>query len=192
MPKEFTSKDQDFSARTGGTYQNLMFLVPTCGLAIVALGYGIIYHEGRGKTSKAGRISEGLSYMDKSTIFMTLAILLIVLTGLILFLKSYYKNREIVVELKFNDSSKELTIKTRTIHGKEHLRIHKYTELSVESNYRSDGMTSPMYETLSIVKGKYLAGHIYKNHFTWDSNTFLKIKESLKIITEANNTQRHI
>jgi hypothetical protein len=180
MIKEYISNDQDFSTRTSGTYSKLFFLVPLCSLAIVALGYAIFYHGGRHRRTKIERIIEGLSYMDTTSIFISLTVGILIMIGLLFFLKSYYRNREIVIALKFDDNSKQLTVRTQRIDGQEFVRTHKYAELLLEYNHLSDGMTPPMYNTLTLVKGNYLVGHIYLGHFTWDMRTVSEIKMKLR------------
>lgn len=180
MTNEYTSRDTDFSARISNTYFKLTIMAPVCGLAIAALGYSIMYPDGKRRIARFSGILEGLSIMDVASIAITLVIAILILTGLIAFLKSYYKNREIVIALKFDDHRKELTVKTKRIDQHEFIRTHKYSDLSLERNHLSDGMTPPMYNTLTLVKGNYLVGHIYTDHFTWDEVTLSEIKIRLK------------
>jgi len=183
MIKEYISSDQDFSARSSSTYSKLGFRALLCSLAIAALGYGIVYHEGGNSRTKVGRIIEGLSYTDTTSILVSLSIGIFIWIGLIVFLKSYYRKREIVVALRFDDHSKQLTVRSKRIDGQEFVRTHSYAELLLEYNHLSDGMTSPMYNTLTLVKGRCLVGHIFVDHFTWDNAVVAEMKVKLKKCT---------
>lgn len=180
MTREYISRDSNFSTRVGNTYLKLMILVPVCGLALVALVYSIIYRAGKRRLSRFSGFQEGLSQMDITSIVITLVIFILIMIGLISFLKSYYRNREIVIALEFDDHQKELTVKTKRVDQQEFIRTHKYSELLLEYNHLSDGMTPPMYNTLTLVKGDYLVGHIYIGHFTWDDSTISEIKTRLR------------
>lgn len=188
MIREFTSNDQDFLARANKKYAELTFVVLVCGFSMVALVYALIYHEGKGSWSRVGRVLDGVSNMSTTSILITIISCVLILIGSLVFWYTYFKNREIVVGLKFNDISKELTVNTKTIGGQEYERVHKYAELSWEDNHLSDGMTPPMYNTLTLVKGNYLAGHLYVDHFTWEGEILSEIKMKLKVVCECSAT----
>ena len=135
--------------------------------------------EGQGKI---GRILEGLSFMDGTSILVSSVIGLIIMIGLIFFLKWYYKHREIIIALDFDDQTNQLTVTSKRIDGQEFTRTHKYAELLLEYQHLSDGMTSPMYNTITLVKDKYLVGHVYVNHFTWDETVLREIRMKLKTV----------
>lgn len=182
MITEYNSKDQDFLSRSSNTYLTLMFIGPLGVLALTALGYAIAYggrSNGFGRTRKYSRIWQGLSYMDATTIVVTIVIGVLIFLALTTYLKSRYERREIVVGLKFDDEKKELTVKTKTITSEQFTRTHKYNDLALEGNNLSDGMTPPMYDTLTLVKGNYLAGHIFLDHFTWDEKALSEMRAKL-------------
>lgn len=179
MIEEFISKDQDIVKHANTRYLKTLVLLPFLGLWLVILFYSIIYHEGRHRRNKLDRVIEGLSYMSTASIIVSVLACIGVTVLFILSSRHYFRNREIVVGLKFNDRTNEITITTKTIVDKEYVRTHKYSELVLEKNHLSDGITPPMYNTLTFVKGKYLVGHIYLDHFTWDSGTLSEIRMKL-------------
>jgi hypothetical protein len=178
MIEEFISQDQDIVKHANTRYLKTFVLLPFFGLWMVILIYSIIYHEGRHRRNKLDRVIEGLSYMSATSIIISILACIGVTVLFILSSRHYFRNREIVVGLKFNDQTHEVTITTKTIVGKEYVRTHKYSELVLEKNNLSDGITS-IYNTLTFVKGQYLAGHIYLDHFTWDSGTLSEIRAKL-------------
>ena len=111
---------------------------------------------------------------------------LVIASGVILFLKSYYKTREIVTGISFDEPKKQLTIRSTTPDGQKFIRTHKYSDIRVKSDNLSDGITPPMYKTITLLNKTTPIGHIYKNHFTWDAATLEQIAAKLNDIRTGN------
>ncbi|MBL0742734.1 hypothetical protein [Chryseolinea lacunae] len=179
MITEFVSTDQDFSSRVSKLYLRLALLHPVLAFWLVVLVYSIVYHEGRARRTKLDRIIEGLSYMSATSVVVFIVVVVILVVVELIWLRSYYGKREIVVGLKFNDALKELTLKTKTTSGWEFTKVHKYKDLSFYKDNLSDGMTTS-YNTLTLAKGDEVVGHILMNHFTWDIKTQMEIEAKLR------------
>lgn len=185
MANEFTSLHQSFNQRRVNFYLRLLLAIPITGLLIVVLFNAPLHRVNTHFGRKIGRIVDGLSNMTGTSIAIIFSILLIASIIAVWLTYANTLEREIIVGLKFDDDQKQLTVKTKTIHGAEHARTHNYSELTWKNKKLSDGLTAKQFNTITLIKGPYIAGHIYTDHFTWDIFTLAQIEEKLKFTIGA-------
>jgi hypothetical protein len=178
VTKEFISFDQDISNRIN----RLFFFGLTAG-PMLSLFFLFLYYTSRKLGGPERRHS--LTEITVPQLIITLAIGLVIGIAMAIYIANTKKDREIVVGLKFNDESKQLTLTTKTKSGTERKIIYKYDDLTLERHILGDGITPQTYQTLTLVKGTTWVGHIFEGHFTWETSQLSAIKDKLKTIKSA-------
>lgn len=178
--KTFVSKDQDFSSRSNSLrlwqfcWWSLWFFI------LIASIYGFIYHEGPSSRRFIGRAWDGISEMSIEVFLIVIvASILIAILGVVLTVV-YFNHRRIIVELNFDDTAGQLTVKSKTIRDRQNTQTFNYKDVRFSPNYLSDGMSITMYNVFTLSKNDdYVVGHIFRNHFTWTQQEVDEIRGKL-------------
>ncbi|SKC86864.1 hypothetical protein SAMN05660236_5274 [Ohtaekwangia koreensis] len=189
---KFESSDQKFFQRARSLQMMQLVWWPFCFFIIVAFVYSLMFHEGQHSRRLMGKVLEGITHMSSGTVALIIVAGILVTVVVVLLIRGHYKNRKIIVELNFNDTTNELTVRSKTVDEKQNIDSIKYSEIRFSPDRLSDGMTTAMYDVITLLKNDgYLIGHIFSKHFTWNQEDFDAIKVKVSRIVGETDKERN-